>query len=42
MMTIQIGSWGRDTHIPDAFKAQHYIERLADVPGLVAPAAQHS
>jgi putative hydrolase of the HAD superfamily len=42
MRTIQIGTWGKDTPIPDAYKAQHYVNTLDEVLPLVASTAQLS
>ena len=42
MRTIQIGTWGKDTPIPDAYKAQHYVTTLDEVLPLLASPAHHS
>ena len=42
MRTIQIGDWGKDAVIADAYKAQHYVTTLADVLPLVASPVEHS
>lgn len=39
MRTIQVGDWGGDTLVPDAFRASHRIASLAEVPPLVGSAA---
>ena len=39
MRTIQLGEWGRDAAIPEAYKAAHYIASLDEVPALVGCAA---
>lgn len=39
MRTIQIGDWGRETLIPEPFRATHHIVSLVEVPPLVGCAS---